>query len=299
MITLENYEIYFADYLDGNLPPSELREFKAFLLIHPDLDALLEEQDMPKLTAPQMKFEKKDLLKKEAIHECEDYYPIAAAEEVLTDEDKEILGKVFCSLAFRKDIDVYRNIRLKADTTIHFEKKKSLYRKKHTPVILWSMSAAAVVLVTFMLSIRSNPSLPVITETPVAANTSPVQTKVETTAEAPETVPATVVKQVTPSISINRQKQQATINRLEIATIIRTEEIPTVGLQNTPHQTINIKLIAMNSGAEIQLNEQAKEWKASIASPESRDIFTSLINAGRILTQKIKNRDFPELSMSH
>ena len=43
MITQKNYEIYFADYLDGTLGEAETAELKAFLLVHPELSKLIED----------------------------------------------------------------------------------------------------------------------------------------------------------------------------------------------------------------------------------------------------------------
>ena len=42
MITRENYEIYFIDYMDGNLSERERAEVEAFLLVHPDLQEQLD-----------------------------------------------------------------------------------------------------------------------------------------------------------------------------------------------------------------------------------------------------------------
>ncbi|MFR7809485.1 MAG: hypothetical protein ACLU4N_09485 [Butyricimonas faecihominis] len=45
MITRENYEIYFMEYMDGNLSAREQAEVEAFLLVHPDLRELLDGMD--------------------------------------------------------------------------------------------------------------------------------------------------------------------------------------------------------------------------------------------------------------
>ena len=42
MITRENYEVYFIDYMDGNLSERERAEVEAFLLVHPDLQEQLD-----------------------------------------------------------------------------------------------------------------------------------------------------------------------------------------------------------------------------------------------------------------
>ena len=42
MITRENYEIYFMEYMDGNLSAREQAEVEAFLLVYTDLRELLD-----------------------------------------------------------------------------------------------------------------------------------------------------------------------------------------------------------------------------------------------------------------
>lgn len=41
MITRENYEIYFMEYMDGNLSAREQAEVEAFLLVHPTCGSYL------------------------------------------------------------------------------------------------------------------------------------------------------------------------------------------------------------------------------------------------------------------
>ena len=93
MITRKNYEIYFIEYLDGTLSEAKAAELKTFLLLNPDLSALLEDTDKAKLKAPVLIYRKKNVLKKTEIQECPDYYAIATAETVLTPEENQQLGK--------------------------------------------------------------------------------------------------------------------------------------------------------------------------------------------------------------
>ena len=44
LININNYEIYFMDYLDGNLNPDQESELMAFLSLHPDKKQELEER---------------------------------------------------------------------------------------------------------------------------------------------------------------------------------------------------------------------------------------------------------------
>ena len=62
-ITIDNYEAYLLDYLEGNLGPDEAEQLKAFVAAQGlDWNELTEE--LPHLDAPQIEFENKERLKK-------------------------------------------------------------------------------------------------------------------------------------------------------------------------------------------------------------------------------------------
>ena len=62
-ITIDNYEAYLLDYLEGNLSPDEAEQLKAFVAAQGlDWNELTEE--LPHLEAPQIEFENKECLKK-------------------------------------------------------------------------------------------------------------------------------------------------------------------------------------------------------------------------------------------
>ena len=63
IITIDNYEAYLLDYLEGNLSPDEAEQLKAFVAAQGlDWNELTEE--LPHLEAPQIEFENKERLKK-------------------------------------------------------------------------------------------------------------------------------------------------------------------------------------------------------------------------------------------
>jgi hypothetical protein len=63
IITIDNYEAYLLDYLEGNLSPDEAKQLKAFVAAQGlDWNELTEE--LPHLEAPQIEFENKERLKK-------------------------------------------------------------------------------------------------------------------------------------------------------------------------------------------------------------------------------------------
>ena len=62
-ITIDNYEAYLLDYMEGNLSPDETEQLKAFVAAQGlDWNELTEE--LPHLEAPQIEFENKERLKK-------------------------------------------------------------------------------------------------------------------------------------------------------------------------------------------------------------------------------------------
>ena len=65
IITIDNYEAYLLDYMEGNLSPDEAEQLKAFVAAQGlDWDELTEE--LPHLEAPQITYEGKESLKKKA-----------------------------------------------------------------------------------------------------------------------------------------------------------------------------------------------------------------------------------------
>ena len=62
-ITIDNYEAYLLDYMEGNLSPDEAEQLKAFVMTQGlDWNELTEE--LPHLETPQIEFENKERLKK-------------------------------------------------------------------------------------------------------------------------------------------------------------------------------------------------------------------------------------------
>ena len=62
-ITIDNYEAYLLDYMEGNLGPDEAEQLKTFVAAQ-DLDWNELTEELPHLEAPQIEFEDKDRLKK-------------------------------------------------------------------------------------------------------------------------------------------------------------------------------------------------------------------------------------------
>lgn len=286
MITQENYEVYFTDYLDGILKETEIAELKAFLLAHPELSELLEDIENIKLQKPTLTYSHKELLKKTEIQECPDYYAIAAAEKVLTKSEKQQLGKRLTEKSFRTSVLFYQKLRLKPNLDIQFNHKNKLYRKKNKHFIFIRLSSIAALLIVFFL---------IRLYTPQSIEKSSVISNKRVTI-----LPLVVSPAYTTSLPIVCHKQTfeladvRTVKRIRpgIPPIPSSTEIP--ALLPLPAEA-KLQEIAMNNSPEMILTESAKAWKSSSNNVETKNIFTSVVHAGRNLTQKIKktgkNRD--------
>ena len=65
-INRNNYEKYFIDYLEGTLSKDDIHDLRVFLLFNQDLAELLDDIAKIKLTAPSVRYTRKENLKKEA-----------------------------------------------------------------------------------------------------------------------------------------------------------------------------------------------------------------------------------------
>ena len=88
MITRESYEIYFMDYMDGNLAERERAEVEAFLLVHPDLREQLDGMSEVRLKVSTEVFRKKEQIKQMVREREMEYYAIATTEGIITDEER-------------------------------------------------------------------------------------------------------------------------------------------------------------------------------------------------------------------
>ncbi len=147
-INRSNYEIYFLDYIDGNLPPGQIDEFLDFLEANPDLAEelkLISEFRLPEDSV--VPFPKEKLLKEDLSGGSDfDYRAIAFIEGDLGQEDQDsFLNEVRTEPARQKELDLLMSIHLKPDLNISFPDKKSLIKKDNQKqLIIWLGRIAAI-----------------------------------------------------------------------------------------------------------------------------------------------------------
>jgi hypothetical protein len=150
-INRSNYEVYFLDYLDGNLPEDRIDYFLDFLSDNPDLREELEEISAIKITAGSHTFRNKQALLKDELTGSTtfDSRAVAFLENDLPEEDQTaFLNELSSNPEKEKQFGWFLKTKLQADTTIVFPDKASLRKKPARKIILFwgSRVAAALVL---------------------------------------------------------------------------------------------------------------------------------------------------------
>lgn len=159
MITRENYEAVYLDYLEGNCSPELTSELLLFLEAHPDLK--LDDELLPVLESEQFGLSEFDklLLKKseeKAIvitPQNVDYYFVAQTERQLTLAEEQALATwLKANPAFVAEQALHQQSILQADQTLVYPNKKAL--KKEAAIIpLWTRSLSIAASLTLLIGL--------------------------------------------------------------------------------------------------------------------------------------------------
>jgi hypothetical protein len=135
-ITLDNYEVYFLDYIEGRLSAEEMGELSLFLALNPEMKAQFDGFETLVLKPDKTEFNNKQLLKKFEFDTtpinnnnfndfCIAYY------DGLLDEKKASELLSFCSNNSQKNDDFkrFKDVYLKLDVNTKFNEKNRLYKK--------------------------------------------------------------------------------------------------------------------------------------------------------------------------
>lgn len=293
MITRDNYEIYFTDYLDGNLSASDLQEMKNFLIINSDLQELLEDMDQIRLSPPNLCFKDKTSLKKENFHECPDYYAIAIAENALTEKDKKQIHQKETDSEFQKLTAIYQKLKLKPDLQMRFRHKELLYRRNKKTIVFLSLSAsAALLLLILTIALQffrtEQPSIPfILPEDMQISDIAPIPIPVLKKDNAPQ-ISKQAIKVIIKQFAKNIENQYT--GRLTVAKVISQEQISLVNSKEYREKNVEIIKISSHSPSEITLNKNAEIWKPSGSNLQSKNLITEVISAGKNIAEIIRSK---------
>ena len=151
IITRDNYEPFFLDYLEGNLEENMINEFLDFLEQHPDLKEELHLFETIDLPEEQVVFQGKEHLYKPVTEEKSvfEIKAIALMEGDLKAEERKSFEAYLASHPeLNREYDLFLQTRLVADKGIKYPGKQNLYRKPGRVILLnWLARAAAVVFI--------------------------------------------------------------------------------------------------------------------------------------------------------
>lgn len=154
-ITRDNYEVYFLDYLEGNLDENLVDDFIDFLRQNPDLKAELETVAPVKVELENVIYWGKDKLYKEKFDLEPEFNRAAVAlmeGDLQENEIAEFEKYLSTHPEKQKEAALFEKTRLKADESIVFKKKHKLYHySAGKTILLWSTRIAAVLVLAFMV----------------------------------------------------------------------------------------------------------------------------------------------------
>jgi len=155
-INLNNYELYFADYLENNLTEIELAELYLFLKQNPELEIELYSAKKIKLKPEKIIFDNKNILKKKVVN-IEQFNTLCVKsieEQISETENFELQNILKNNPELQNEYKLFKSTILKPEHSIIFENKSKLKRNVlfgvKSYLIKYSAIAASVV---FLLSI--------------------------------------------------------------------------------------------------------------------------------------------------
>ncbi len=132
-INLNNYELYFIDYIDNKLSSSDMLELMAFLTENPNLENELNLAKEIKLKPELITFNKKNSLKKKYNNiNREVFYELCIKKienNITTNEEKVLNEQLNLHPELQKELNLFKLTLLKPDNTIVFSNKSALKRR--------------------------------------------------------------------------------------------------------------------------------------------------------------------------
>ena len=166
-INRNNYEIYFLDYLEGNLVPEKEAELLAFLEEHPHLKEVFENFEQIHLAPLEVLFKKKEELKKpvpslDIIDEsnCEHYFVAYLEGDLPGDKKQEVQDFLKAHPKYLSSFELQQRTKLVADNSIFYSGKnrlrKSIFERPVAKPFYFYASAAATVFIIFFVYFYNN-----------------------------------------------------------------------------------------------------------------------------------------------
>jgi len=154
-INRENYEVYFIDYLEGNLDETLMNDFLEFLQQNPDLKEELSMMETAPIVPGSASFINKEKLYKEKFDSKKEFNlaAIALIEGDISEAEKAKFDRYLLKHPEKqKEVQQFQQTKLQPDKTVVFAHKNKLYRRAlGRTIFLWSSRVAAVLIVALAI----------------------------------------------------------------------------------------------------------------------------------------------------
>ncbi|SFT63183.1 hypothetical protein SAMN05216474_1437 [Lishizhenia tianjinensis] len=283
MITRENYELFYMDYLEGDLDPALVAELESFLALHPDLR--VEDDFLEALEAPEISYTNKSALKFESLPAFDQMSNedkiIAYHEGILTESQcKTVEQLIATSKGLQTSFDHYQQVYLKPATFTYTHKGKL---KRRSTIILWPALMAVAASLTMLFLFNNDISQPEIQHAVLVKekDSTPIQnTKVEE-----EELPVLSVKEENglEKKDINGTKDKNTSVNTNIApsktdSLVKNKVIPKITIpqeQNLAEQGIK------NGIAQVQTTDPKSNTSTPNVQEGSNSTTSKAMNTSR------------------
>lgn len=312
LITRNNYEEFFLDYIEGEINAQDKKALESFLAQNPDLKGELDEMmDMDVKCESETIYEETVHLKDIPFQTNFDDFCIAQLEGDLDSYENDAFGKFIASNPDKeKELTLYKKTKLQADKTVVFTNKKALKKKNKTIIfrqfIFTTLATAASIAILFSVwtsELENNPTD--LKSGQVSQNTS---MQIAT----PDSVKINIPKEISTVKSVENNKktektkktsEPAVKSKIQNKRIIKMDALPiraevstkesidkievkqllaesrTLAIKSVDLPEINIDIIEKKVSTEVQNTGLAMlglSWKSSKGDDEVKDKSTLL-----------------------
>jgi len=295
IITLNNYEAHYLDYLEGTLPTEDIAALLLFLEQHPQLKVDFDSIENLVLTEDSIKYSDKSGLKNFSRAE---QLMIGSVEGINSvEENIELNEMVVTSNVIAKSLKLYQKTKLKVDT-IQFPNKTNLKRSKGIVPYLYPMFAVAatitILISVFNFSFTSEASLSntsVVTDNNIEMKTSIIEDTVTT-------IDSTFNKNTFSDLNIsalpkNNNKKQTFKANLFTTVILNNDTDKDSLLSNydipKENNEENIKIENIDSISNLVIDQSIVDFVADNSIQNAKEI-----SLKQFLSNKVRKKVFKE-----
>jgi len=284
-ITLDNYEEFFLDFLEGNLNEEENLFLEGFLLQYPQLRVELEEMDLLVLTPEQIKFNKEILYNTPYQNDFENYCVAKLEGDLSSIESKGFNNFLSTNQVYNQNWQTYQKTILVPDFTINYPNKRELYKnRKLTAFWLTGIGIAASILISFAVwntnsnnlkhdkeIVKSHAFGNIDFPKEIAERKASLLNTTSSTKDISITAKAKVVKNFVPPTTVS----ESNITQIERVSVPELREVPLEKLlaNNSPE----IGIVTPNNNSKSAsvfnagLDQLGMSWKSSMPKKKSKN----------------------------